>query len=260
MQARLVLALSGLLCCAGACSTVGTLDESRAIDLTHALDERTIAWPTARPFELTVERQGLDEQGRWYASNIVSTSEHAGTHLDAPLHFAREGHGTAAIPLRQLMGPARRIDVRAQCDRSRDYMVQVEDLEEHEQRHGRIPGGAVVLLHTGYGEHYGSRQRYLGSAAVASADDLHFPGLSPAAAELLAARKVDLVGIDTASIDPGTSRDFSAHRILAAAQIPVLENLAHLDRLPERGATVLALPLPIAGGSGSPARVLAFLP
>jgi kynurenine formamidase len=90
---------------------------------------------------------------------------------------------------------------------------------------------------------------------------LHFPGLDPAAARwLVAERKLAAVGLDTASIDPGTSERFETHQILFAAEIPAFENLARLDRLPPTGATLIALPMKITGGSGGPLRAIAILP
>jgi len=89
---------------------------------------------------------------------------------------------------------------------------------------------------------------------------LHFPGVSREAAEWLVARKVSGVGVDTASLDPGPSRDFMAHRILNGAGIYGLENVANLDQVPETGATLIALPMKIKGGSGGPTRIIAFLP
>ncbi|NRA98088.1 MAG: cyclase family protein, partial [Planctomycetes bacterium] len=91
--------------------------------------------------------------------------------------------------------------------------------------------------------------------------ELHFPGLAGEAARwLIDERRMRAVGIDTASIDPGISSDFEAHRVLAAAQVPVLENVASLDRLPSRGFEVIALPMKIRGGSGAPVRILARVP
>jgi kynurenine formamidase len=118
----------------------------------------------------------------------------------------------------------------------------------------------MVLIHTGWAARWPDRKRYLGSDTPGDIAHLHFPGLSRAAAELLVARRVDAVGIDTASLDPGVSRDFIVHRILNEANIYGLENVANLDKLPARGATVLALPMLIGGSSGAPVRILAILP
>jgi kynurenine formamidase len=118
----------------------------------------------------------------------------------------------------------------------------------------------VVLVLTGFGKHYPDLARYLGSDARGSAQGLSFPGIGEAAARLLVERRVDLVGLDTASLDHGPSIDFRAHRVLNEANVPGLENVANLDLLPPTGATVLALPMKIAGGTGAPCRIVAVLP
>jgi kynurenine formamidase len=232
------------------------LDTDRLVDLGHPYDADTVSWPGGPAFEHGAEA-GEDDQGLWYATGRMSLSEHSGTHLDAPLHFARAGHAVDDLPLASLIGPARVIDVRAACEQDRDYAVSVEDVTAHEAAEGRISPGTAVLVLTGWSRHWHDRLRYLGGEDVAS---LHFPGLDLEAARLLADRRVALVGIDTASIDPGTSRVFGAHRVLAEAQVPLLENLRGLEGLPARGATLIALPMLVAGGSGAPTRAVALLP
>jgi kynurenine formamidase len=244
----------------GACAAPLALDESKLVDLTWEFDHGTIYWPTAQRFELTQVSHGHDDEGRWYASNDFRASEHGGTHLDAPAHFAQGRHTTADIPLAQCVGPARVIDVRAACIDDPDYALSPDDVAHHEAEHGTIPAGAIVLVHTGWGRYWPDAQLYLGSAVRGPGADLHFPGLSAAAAEVLVERGVDLVGIDTASLDHGPSVDFAAHRVLGAADVPGLENVARLERLPPAGATVFALPMKIAGGTGGPVRILALLP
>jgi kynurenine formamidase len=243
-----------------ACVAAPTVDESKLIDLTWEFDQNTIYWPTAQRFELERVSHGHDDAGRWYASNDFTASEHGGTHLDAPVHFAEGGRTTADIPIEQCVGPARVIDVRSACDADRDYRVAPEDIERHELEHGPIPPGAIVLVHTGWGRYWPDEQLYLGSAVRGPGVELHFPGLSAAAAEVLVERGIDLVGIDTASLDHGPSTEFGAHRVLGAANLPGLENVAHLERLPPAGATVFALPMKIAAGTGGPVRIVALLP
>ncbi len=252
---RLVLVSLGLAACAAP-----TIDESKLVDLTWPFDERTIYWPTARSFELERVSFGPTERGWWYASNNLCASEHGGTHLDAPIHFAEGRLATADIPLANLVGPARVIDVSEACARDGDYLVSPADIEAHERRFGRIPQGAVVLIHTGWGSRWPDAKSYLGSDARGDASDLHFPGIGPEAARILVERGVDLVGIDTASLDRGPSLDFDAHRILNEANIPGLENVARLELVPPTGATILALPMKIAGGTGGPCRIVALLP
>ncbi len=118
-----------------------------------------------------------------------------------------------------------------------------------------------MLVRTGWGRFWPDRKNYLGSDVPKDTANLHFPGLSREAAEFLAReRKVDGVGIDTASIDPGQSRDFIAHQILNGADIYGLENVANLDKLPATGATLIALPMKIQRGTGGPVRIVAILP
>ena len=236
------------------------VDESKVIDLTHPFDERTIYWPTAQRFELDRVAWGKNQAGWWYASNDFCASEHGGTHLDAPIHFAEGRWATAEIPIDRLLGPLRVIDVREQCRRDRNYLLSPSDIARHEARHGRIEPGTVVLIHTGFGRYYPDPKRYLGSEVRGRVEGLSFPGIGVAAAEILVERRIDMVGLDSASLDHGPSADFAAHRVLNGANIPGLENVANLEKLPATGATLIALPMKIAGGSGGPCRIIAILP
>ena len=249
-----------LLCTIFSCSAAGPLDEARLVDLSHPFNADTVYWPTANGFALEHVARGPNDLGLWYASNDFAASEHGGTHLDAPLHFARGRRATAQIPLTQLVGPARVIDVSEACAADPDYLIRPEDVRAHEERHGRIEPGEAVLFRTGYGRFYPDRKRYLGDDRPGIVDELHFPGLSEEVANLLAERRVDLVGLDTASLDHGPSVEFRAHRVLAEANVPGLENLANLELLPARGAWILALPMKIEDGTGGPCRVVAVLP
>jgi kynurenine formamidase len=123
-----------------------------------------------------------------------------------------------------------------------------------------VPAGAVVLLRTGWSERWPDRERYFGSASRDDASALHFPSYGAEAAALLVERGVAALGVDTASIDHGPSRDFPVHRLAAAANVPGLENLTGLAGVPETGAWVAALPMKIAGGSGGPLRAVALVP
>lgn len=233
------------------------------VDLTHAFGDSTIYWPTATPFELEAESRGMTEGGWWYAASAFSASEHGGTHLDAPIHFAESGRTAAEIPLDDLAGAAVVIDVSEAAAADPDHLVDVADLERWEVSNGRIPDRSIVLLRTGWGARWPDPERYLGTArrGADAVAELHFPGLHPVAAEwLVENRAVKAVGIDTASIDRGQSTDFEAHQVLAGANVPVFENVAQLDRLPAIGAWVIALPMKIEDGTGGPLRIVAFLP
>lgn len=234
--------------------------QGKLVDLSHAFDRRTVCWPTAKRFKLTKVAEGETEAGYFYAANDYEGAEHCGTHLDAPIHFSRGGDASDEIPLRRLTGRGVVVDVRRPAGADRDYQVKVSDFEAWEQRHGRIARGTLVLLRTGYGRYWPDRERYMGTAerGAKAVPKLHFPGLDPAAARwLIAERRIKAVGIDTPSIDYGQSTLFESHRALGAAQTPIFENVANVDRLPAEGFTVVALPMKIGGGSGGPLRIMA---
>jgi kynurenine formamidase len=232
------------------------------VDLSHPFNDQTIYWPTAQEFVLTQVAEGETEGGWYYAANNFEAAEHGGTHLDSPIHFARDGDRTNEIPLRRLVGRAVVVDVSGRALDNADYLVSRADLRGWERDNGRIPRRTIVLLRTGWERFWPDAERYLGTAerGQQAVPNLHFPGLSPAGARWLVERRgVKAVGIDTASIDYGQSTDFMAHRILGAANVPVFENVARLGRLPDRGFAVVALPMKIDGGSGGPLRIMAVL-
>jgi kynurenine formamidase len=233
------------------------------VDLTHPFDADTIYWPTEEGFVLERGPAGVTEAGFYYEAHRFQAAEHGGTHLDAPIHFAAGKWTADQIPVERLIGPGAVVDVTAQCAADRDYQVTAADLQAWEAAHGRLPDGAIVLLRTGFSAFWPDRERYMGTAlrgpeGVAA---LHFPGLHPDAARwLVAERAISAIGLDTPSIDFGQSKLFESHQVLFAANVPALENVAHLDRLPAAGFTVAALPMKIAGGSGGPLRIVAVLP
>jgi kynurenine formamidase len=259
--AAAALAASSLAANGPALGQTIDLERSRVIDLTHPYDERTLYWPTEKTtFKLEQRAFGKTPAGFFYAAFAFCVPEHGGTHLDAPLHFAEGRQSADQIPLERLIGPAAVIDVTAQAARDRNYRVTRADVEADERAHGRIARGTIVLLRTGWSRHWPDRRAYLGDDTPGDASKLQFPGYGEDAARLLVEeREAGVLGIDTASIDFGPSADFMVHRVAAARNVPGLENLTGLDRLPARGATVVALPMKIAGGSGGPVRVVAFV-
>jgi len=241
---------------------------ARVVDLTWPFDATTLYWPTSPTgFTLDSLHHGPTPGGYFYAANTFCAPEHGGTHLDAPIHFA-EGKRTAdQVPLDQLIAPAIVIDVTARTSADPDYRLTVDDLAAWEHAHGRIPRGIIVLLRTGWGSRWPDRASYFGSAGQSGAggqggaDNLHFPAYGADAARLLVNdRGVAALGVDSASIDHGPSKDFIVHQIAMAADVPAFENVAHLDQVPETGAFIAALPMKIAGGSGGPLRIVAFVP
>jgi len=249
-------------CAEQADETPFALPDGRIVDLSYGFGSETIYWPTADGFEMTTEFEGRTESGYYYSAYTFRTSEHGGTHLDAPIHFA-EGRQTAdEIPLERLMGEAVVIDVTEAAAENRDYLVSTADIEAWESEHGTIPDGAIVLIRTGYGQFWPDAEAYLGTAkrGEEAVPLLHFPGLDPAAAKwLVENRSIHALGIDSASIDYGQSTTYETHQILLGENIPAFENLANLDELPESGFVVIALPMKIEGGSGGPLRIVAIV-
>lgn len=235
----------------------------RLVDLSHTYDRSTVFWPTADTFRLETVADGMTPGGYYYAANNFFSSEHGGTHLDAPVHFAQGAQSVEQIPLDRLVGAAYVVDVTDRANANADHQVSVEDLQRAEVAQGPIPRDAIVLLRTGFSARWPDAARYLGTAlrGEAGAKALHFPGLHPdAAAWLVANRPIKAIGIDTASIDYGQSTAFESHRTLYAKNVPAFENLTGLEALPLTGAWIVALPMKIGGGSGAPLRAMAIVP
>jgi kynurenine formamidase len=235
--------------------------KTKWIDLTYPFSEKTPYWPNnPRGFEFDTLFEGHTDGGFYYSSYSFFAPEHGGTHLDAPIHFAEGKKTVDELDLDQLMGEAVVIDVSAKALKNRDYQISIEDVVEWEKVHSPLHPGTIILFRTGYGQYYPDRLMYFGTDLLGqeAIPHLHFPGLSQNLANWLhSSRNVKAVGIDTPSIDYGQSKDFIVHRILLKENIPVFENVAHLDKLPARGIYVMALPMLIEGGSGGPLRIIA---
>lgn len=238
------------------------LSRFRIVDLTHALGKSTVFWPTAtETFSLEQIAYGQTPGGYFYSAYRFCTPEHGGTHLDAPIHFAEGKRTSDQIPIEQLIAAAVVIDVSDKAGGDRDYRLTPDDVRAYEQAHGRIAAGAIVLLRTGWSRHWPDAKAYLGDDTPGDASKLSFPSFGEDAARLLVEdRRVGALGVDTASIDSGRSTDFMVHRIAAARDVPGLENLTNLQDLPAAGATIVALPVKIEGGSGGPLRAVALVP
>jgi kynurenine formamidase len=239
------------------------LAKARLVDLSYAYDETTIYWPTSpSSFELTELARGTAEGGYFYSAYSFATPEHGGTHLDAPVHFSETGRTAGDIPIRQLVARGAVIDMSDGASEDADARLDVETVRAWESRNGAIPEGTIVILRTGWGRRWAEGAKaYLGDDTPGDAGNLHFPGYGEEAARyLVEERKVGALGIDTASIDHGPSKDFVVHRIAAARNVLGLENVAKAEELPETGFWVVALPVKIGKGSGGPVRILAILP
>ena len=155
------------------------------------------------------------------------------------------------------------MDVSEKALSNPDYLVGIEDFKNWESKNGKIPDGSIVLLNTGYAKFWPDKVKYMGTdkRGPEAVKELHFPGLDPKAATwLVENRNINAIGLDTPSIDYGQSQLFESHQILFKENIPAFENVANLDKLPPKGAFVVALPMKIKGGSGGPLRIVATIP
>ena len=206
----------------------------------------------------------FDEKGPGWYWNTIRMGEHTGTHFDAPIHWITgkdlPENACDTIPAARFVGPACVVDVTADVERNPDFLLMPEHVEAWEERHGRIPRGAWVLLRTGW-----SRRRDRASFLNIAADGPHSPGFHQSTSELLARdRDVLGVGVETVGTDAGQAGTFDPpfpnHATMHRAGKFGLASLTNLDQLPPVGALVIAAPLKIVGGSGSPLRVLAITP
>jgi len=237
--------------------------DGEIIDLSHDYSSETIYWVTAKEFKLDTVFNGKTDQGFYYSANNFETAEHGGTHIDAPIHFSENSQTVDQIPLEKLVGKAIKIDISEKAITNPDYLISIEDLMNWETKEGmQIPDKSIVLLQTGYSQYYPDALKYLGTdkRGTDAVKELHFPGLSPEAANwLIKNRNIKAIGIDTASIDYGQSQSFQTHVNLMSHNISAFENLTNLDKLPSKNFHIVALPMKIKGGSGAPLRIVAFL-
>jgi len=242
----------------------GTID---VVDLTAPLSADTPILKLPEPFADTAsfsleEISRYDDRGpAWYWNNI-HTGEHTGTHLDAPVHWvtAKDGDDVSQIPPRRLIGPAAVVDVSDRVAADPDFLLEVEHLREWEAVNGPLPDGGWLLLRTGWDARSGDQRAFLNADETGP----HTPGVSVEAARWLAEEAPVIgIGVETVGTDAGMAHSFDppfpCHSFVLGANKCGLTQLQNLHRLPPAGAVVIAAPLPIVGGSGSPTRGVALV-
>jgi kynurenine formamidase len=237
------------------------------VDLTAPLSEATPILRLPEPFGNTVpfqlaEISRYDERGpAWYWNNIHS-GEHTGTHFDAPIHWisGKDKQDVAQVPARRLIAAAVVLDFAAQAQADPDFLLEIDHVRDWEKRHGRLPEGGWLLYRTGWDARSQSQEDFL------NADDAgpHTPGISVECARWLAEETPVIgVGVETVGTDAGAAAGFDppfpCHSFLLGAGKYGLTQLRNLAMLPPTGTVLVAAPLPIVGGSGSPTRVLALV-
>jgi kynurenine formamidase len=249
-------------------ATVDALASGRVevLDLTARLSPDTpilqLPGPFANTIALSLEKvSDFDEAGPSWSWNNIRTGEHAGTHLDAPVHWAsgREGLSVEKIPPSRLVGPAVVADFTAEASADPDFLLEPAHLDKWVAEHGPLPEGSWLLFRTGWGV----RSNDAVAFANADANGPHTPGVSVEGAKWLAASPISGFGVETVGIDAGQAGGmeppFPVHYHLLGADKYGLTQLQGLDRLPVTGALLVVAPLPIVGGTGSPARVYALV-
>lgn len=241
----------------------------KIVDLTSPLGPDTVVIDLPPIFEpspgLTItEISRYDSRGPGWYWNILNLGEHTGTHFDAPIHWVTgkdlPNNATDTIPPRKFIGPACVIDVTNEVEQSADFLLMPRDVEAWESEHGRIPAGAWVLLRTGWSRRTG-REEFLNVGK----DGAHSPGFHKSCSEFLAKERDVLgVGVETVGTDAGQGGTFDPpfpnHTTMHGAGKFGITSLVNLDLLPPTGAVVIAAPLKIVNGSGSPLRVIAITP
>ena len=199
----------------------------------------------------------LVDYDQGYRLHKFIMGENTGTHIDAPSHFIQGNRSIDEIPLNQLIVPVAVINIQDKVINDPDYQLSDEDIRTWEEEYGFIQKGTLVVLNTGWYKKFSAPQEYI------NLDDngvMHFPGYSPAAAELLIERDVVGIGIDTLSLDYGSSEGFETHGLMLRENKYQIENMNNLDELPPVGAIVIIGVLPVREGTQAPARIFALLP
>lgn len=249
---------------------LGALTEGsvRIVDLTAQLHEGTPIIQLPEPFVNTPgfsleELSRYDERGPAWYWNAIHTGEHVGTHFDAPIHWdtGQDSLDVSEVPPRQLVAPAVVIDVTAEVADDPDFLLDVDHVRAWEEEHGSLPEGGWLLYRTGWDEYSEDQEAFLN----ADEDGPHTPGFTVECARWLAEETPIIgIGVETVGTDAGAAHGFDppfpCHSFLLGAGKYGLTQLQNVEELPTRGAVLIAAPLPIVDGSGSPARVLALVP
>ena len=227
---------------------------TRALDLTHTMSPEFPTFFGVAGIEMEKKFDFLKDGFNLYWWHII---EHAGTHLDAPIHFSQAGMSAESIPASTLVVPLAVVDVAARAARNPDYLVTRDDLAVWEKEHGRLPQNCCVAMHSGWAAHVHDAAKFAGKDAGGV---LHFPGFGVEAADwLMKERAVVGLAVDTLSLDHGPSKDFKVHYAWLPSGRWGLENVANLETVPAAGATLVVGLAKVKAATGGPARLLALV-
>ena len=213
----------------------------RILDLTLTISNKIPTFPGS-PQPKFIPWENVRDDG--YNLEFLFMSTHTGTHVDAPYHFLEKGAKIHEISLKKLVSEA----VLIQSKKKDGESITKTDIQKFEKKHGKIASFSSVIFYTGW-------QRNLQKKYYFTKN----PGLSVSAAKYLASKKINLVGIDSPSIDLGTDSKFSVHQIFAKKGILIVENLANLEKIKSSKFHLVVLPLKLKNATGSPVRAIAFV-
>ena len=212
----------------------------KVIDLTLTISEKIPTFPGS-PQPNFINWETIEKDG--YNLELLFLSSHTGTHMDAPFHFLKKGPKIDQIVTKRLVTEAVLVKIRKGADQA----ITKNDIEKFERKHGKIDDGSTVVFHTGWQKNL-KKQSYF----------LKNPGLAVSAAKYLVSKKINLVGIDSPSIDLGKDQRFSVHHVLAKNGVLIVENLAKLEKINSEKFHLIVAPLKLKGATGSPVRAIAL--
>jgi len=213
----------------------------KIIDLTLTVSDKIPTFPGS-PQPNFIPWENVKEDG--YNLELLFLSTHTGTHMDAPYHFLEKGAKIHEISLKKLVSEA----ILIKSKKKNGESITKIDIQKFEKKHGKIVSFSSVIFYTGW-------QRNLQKKSYFTKN----PGLSVSAAKYLASKKINLVGIDSPSIDLGKDSKFSVHQIFAQKGILIVENLANLEKIKSSKFHLVVLPLKLKNATGSPVRAIAFV-
>ncbi|HEY4832630.1 MAG TPA: cyclase family protein [Waddliaceae bacterium] len=222
----------------------------KIVDLTQPLSENVPSWNGTCGFCLEI----IKDYDQMFRVQQMKLHAGIGTHMDAPSHRIQDGISIADIPVEQLIVPICMIDVSDKAEAN--YEISVQDIQDHEAKHGLIPSNALVIAYTGWGRFWMNADAYRNMDANGQ---MHFPAFSAESAEFLLKRNISGIAIDTLSpdcLDP----DFTVHKLILGAGKYIIENVGDCLQLPAKGSYAIALPLRVENSTESPIRIIALVP
>lgn len=239
----------------------------KVIDLTTPLTPQTPALRLPAPFTNLIDLRleevaSFDERGPLWAHNNIHIGEHFGTHVDAPVHWisGQKGHDVSQLPVQRLVGPAVVIDMSVEASDDPNFLLEIKHIRHWETIHGNLPHGAWLIYRTGWDQYAHDETLFLNSDSKGS----HTPGISGSCAKWLAEESnISGIGVETVGIDAGKGFEFDppfpVHHYLLGNDKYGVTSLRNVSVLPPTGAVIIVSPLPLVGGTASPARVLALV-